>query len=268
MITSSRWPLSAAAVLLTVAFVVAPVRVVADSSGHRFRDQGEIVGSLSTAFAAAWAPGASGGSPGLDGLVDYWARYHLAKAVIAALLVAVLVALGRSLWQALAAGPDSRADRARLGLGAQLAAAYLAGLAAVTVLLANVQGMLAPRSSLMSMVPTASAPPGVRAAVARVTGGLAPGAATPADVQGVVDDFARYHAVFAIVGAIAAAVGLWCCLHWFRAGRDRRALGLSGRALGLTMLGYCAFLLVVVAANVSTARNPASALLASFAGGS
>ena len=57
MITSSRWPLSAAAVLLTVAFVVAPVRVVADSSGHRFRDQGEIVGSLSTAFAAAWAPG-------------------------------------------------------------------------------------------------------------------------------------------------------------------------------------------------------------------
>src|SRR5687768_3628962 len=99
--------LAALAAALGAAFVVAPATLAASGPGGGFADQRHLTEALRPAFVEYWRSGDRELSPALAGVVDYWLRYHVAKAVIAAVLLTVLVVLGTRLWTALlnVAGP-------------------------------------------------------------------------------------------------------------------------------------------------------------------
>src|SRR5690349_15918379 len=90
--------LSALAAALIVAFVAAPPVLAAGTAGGYDGERG-IIATFRAAVTGDWRAGGRDLTPGLDRIVDYWFRYHLAKAVIAALLLAVLIALASALWQ-------------------------------------------------------------------------------------------------------------------------------------------------------------------------
>lgn len=163
-------------------------------------------------------PGAFAHDGTLDRAADWWAAFHGTKALLAALLLAVLVVAARR----------TRGLPRGVVLG-------LAGLALVVVL-ANLQGMVAPVSSLLSMLPGDAA----RAVLASE--------GTP-EFAGLVDDFAAYHRAMAVLaGLTALALGAWAV-------RTRRWVP----AVAALVLG------VVTYANITTVADPAPALRAFLA---
>ncbi|NHA00531.1 hypothetical protein G5V59_12205 [Nocardioides sp. W3-2-3] len=163
-------------------------------------------------------PGAFAADGTLDRSADWWAAFHGTKAALAALLLVVLVA----------------ALRRSRGV-ARGAVVGLAGLALVVVL-ANLQGMVAPVSSLLSMLP------GDAARTVLATDGT-PGFA------GLVDDFATYHLAMVVLAGIAA-LGLAVV-----AVRTRRWVPATAAVV----------LLVVTYANITTVADPGPALRAFLA---
>ena len=144
--------LGALAVALGAAFVLAPGVLAATAPGGGYAGQKALIRALRTEFTEYWGSGRRAYPPELARLVDYWTRYHVAKAVIAALLLTVLVILGRRLWEALLrAGRLTPARGTALALSVALVAVLAVGSAAVVV--ANIQGAVAPFSSLISMLP-------------------------------------------------------------------------------------------------------------------
>lgn len=262
------------AVALGAAFVLAPGVLAASAPGGGYAGQGALVTALRTAFVGYWASGARDYPPALERLVDYWTRYHVAKAVTAALLLAVLAVLGARLWRALlGAGPLAPGRAAALALPAALVT-VLAVLALVLVVV-NVQGAVAPFASLISLLPLRAHDPQFTRTVAQVKHGLAgyPGAGgqAPPALQAMVSDFALYHAALAALAALVTVTlaGL-SAASWTRRARTgssqrrtRRTLGLAGASSALLALAVA----VVIAANLSTATHPAPALLAFFTGG-
>ncbi|MFJ9343142.1 hypothetical protein ACIRP0_28200 [Streptomyces sp. NPDC101733] len=262
--------LTALAAALIAAFVVAP-RTLAARSDAGYADQGGLVRALREAFVGYWGAGERGLSPGMRTVVDYWFRYHVAKGVIAAVLLAVLVALGVHLWKAFL-----RAEGLGAGTRTALASAGVLvpvlALCSSAVVLANVQGALAPLSSLVSMLPVDETDGPLAGALDQVRQGL--GASPPAGgrtlpaLDAMIGDFAHYHVVMAVSATIVALV-LVCLsvLSWkARAGTDpsdgraRRVWRAFGVASALSAL----LLFVVAAANTTTAADPAPALLAFF----
>ncbi|GAA0966321.1 hypothetical protein [Actinocorallia libanotica] len=263
------WALTALAAVLIAAFIAAPGVL----AGGGFAGERGLADALRGSFIGYWSSGDRDPSPGLEGVIDYWSRYHLAKGAIAALLLAVLVALGVVLWKAfLNAGGSGKGRKALVPAGLLVTALALVSLLAV---MANLQGAAAPFSSLLPMLTDGE--PG-----ARLTGVLdqirAQLAASP-DANGdvrpaldaMIDDFARYHAVMAVSAAVVAAalIGLSAVL-WRRfaaaepsGGRTRRVLGSFGALSAL----LAPAMIVVAAANTTTAADPVPALLAFFEGG-
>lgn len=163
-------------------------------------------------------PGAFAHDGTLDRSADWWAAFHGTKALLAALLLAVLVVAAR---------------RTRgLPRGAVVG---LAGLALVVVL-ANLQGLVAPVSSLLSMLPGDAA----RAVLASD--------GTP-EFAALVDDFATYHLAMVVLAGLAAlALGAVAV-------RSRRWVP-AVAALALVVVTY---------ANITTVADPAPALRAFLA---
>ncbi|WP_052852195.1 hypothetical protein [Streptomyces avicenniae] len=283
-LAAPRWPpgvsaraLAAAAGALVVAFVVAPGVLAAVGPGGGLAGGRGIGEAVREAFVGYWGTDGREFTPELEGVVAYWFRYHVAKAVIAGMLLAVLVALavpvGRAFLRADGLGAGRRAALA--GAGALVAG--LGALALVTVM-ANIQGALAPYSSLLPMLTEGTSDAELTGTLDQVTEQLrdAAGAAGPGHepspaVDAMIGDFAHYHAVMAVIAAVAAVVlvGLSVWL-WRRfAGtpapdrRKRRVLGSVGTLAVFLSLAV----LVVAVANTSTAADPAPALLAFFDGG-
>ncbi|WP_433335855.1 hypothetical protein [Spirillospora sp. CA-294931] len=252
--------------MLVGAFVVAP-RVLA---GGGFAGQGELVEALRVAFVGYWRTGGGELSPELASVSDYWFRYHVAKGVIAAILLGVLVVLGALVWRA-----HLRADALGAGKRAALASGgvVVTGLAvfALVVVMANIQGAVAPYSSLLPMLTDGATDAEVTGTLDQVRQGLAASAAggetTPA-LEVMISDFARYHAVMAVIAGVAAAgliafsVVLWKAFAG-RAGRARRLLG----SFGVLSVLLALVMVVVAVANATTAADPEPALAAFFAGG-
>jgi hypothetical protein len=259
--------LAALAVLLSLAFVVAP-HVLA---GATAAERDDLAGATRVAFTRYWQRGRADLEPGLQDLVDYWTRYHLAKAAIAAVLLAVLVALAALLWPAFVRIGPGRGG-AGLALAGSAAGVTLLALMDVAVVLANVQGMLAPLSSLMSLLPVGQRDGdfGVAAGQIRAELGSGDGAARPPALSVLIDEFGRYHAVLAVAAAllVIAFLGVGAVLTRARArtaasARRSRRLLLSLAVLsGLSAL----FMAVECVANVSVAADPAPALLLFFQG--
>ncbi|MFI0370509.1 hypothetical protein ACH35V_21800 [Actinomadura sp. 1N219] len=269
-----RVPGRALAVLtlaLAAAFVVAPGFLAGIGPGSAFTGEHDLVEALRTSFTGYWSSGDRDLSPTLEGVVDYWFRYHLAKAAIAALLLIVLVALGVRVWKTFA-----KADG--LGTGKNVALAStgvlitMLALFSLVAVMANLQGMVAPYASMLPML-TADAPD------AQLTGTLdqiklqlansldTDGHTAPA-LQLMTDDFARYHVAMAVIATIAAAALIaLSALLWRRftqtersARRTRRVLSSFGALSALLSLAG----IVVAVANITTATDPTPALLAFF----
>jgi hypothetical protein len=253
--------LSAIAAALVVAFVLAPAPL-AGLAGVDYAGERQVSAAAGQGFVEYWRSGDRDLSPGMQQVVGYWFRYHVAKAVIAALLLAVLIPLGVRVWTAFV-----RASRRRALLAAGGVLVTVLGLFAVVVVMANVRGSVAPFSSLMSMLPGSPATGGLGETLDQVRQGLGAGDDGRPALAVMVSDFARYHVVLAVTGALVTILALVLgVLAWTRraAGRSARRVV---RSYGVVAVAFSLIMALVVAANISTAADPAPALLAAFQGG-
>ncbi|MEV4641480.1 hypothetical protein AB0J80_29460 [Actinoplanes sp. NPDC049548] len=264
--------LAVVAAALAAAFVLAPPALVRSSSGAGFDDQRHLVEALRPAFAEYWRSGGRDLSPGMADVVDYWFRYHLVKALIAAIVLAVLGALSVLLWKAFL---RSGTAAGRAGLASAGVLVTILTLFSTAVLMANVQGMVAPFASLFPLLtdgPGAGTPPGTLEEVRQsLAGSLGGTGGTPPALDVMISDFARYHEAMAVVAAVVTAVlGGLSVLLWRRFAATRRSERRTRRLLGAYGVGSVVMPLVVavvVVANTTTAAHPAPALLAFFEGG-
>jgi len=266
--------LVALAVALVLAFVLAPGPLAASMSGGGFGDRSHLVEELSDSFVTYWSSGERNFSPDLQRIVDYWVRYHVVKALIAAMLLAVLTALGVLLWKAFL-----RADGLGAGRRAALAAAGVVvtalALVSVAAVMANIQGATAPFSSLLSMLPMDSSHGELADAVEQIRQHLADypndSDRTPPAVEVMVSDFAWYHVVIAVAAPTVAVVLIaMSAVSWRRFARtetpDRRTRRVF-RSFGVLWVFLSLAFIAVTVANISVAADPAPALLAFFKGG-
>ncbi|MET7402726.1 hypothetical protein ABZS66_55520 [Dactylosporangium sp. NPDC005572] len=258
-------PARAAAVLavvaaaLVAAFVIAPGPLAAAGSG------GDLDG-LRGSFAEYWAAGDRDLSPSLRRSVDYWLDYHLAKGAIAAALLVVLAALGVRLGRVYLRPGTLTAGRRAAVAGAAGFVTLLA-LFALVVVMANIQGAVAPFASLLPMLPG-----GVLAQPRQqLAGALHAGGDVSPALQAMIDDFGRYHVTMAVVASTVAAgfaaltVALWRRCR--RTPRDDRRARRVWVALGAAAALVSLATLAVAVANTTVAADPAPALLAFFEGG-
>ncbi|MEU5398256.1 hypothetical protein ABZ348_03005 [Streptomyces sp. NPDC005963] len=266
--------LSVLAVALAAAFVLAPRMLAASSAGNDLSDRDELSRAVREAFIVYWASGDREFSPELKTVVDYWFRYHVAKAVIAALLTIVLITLGVLLWKAFsrAGGPGASRSAALASSGVLVT---VLGLFSLAVVMANVQGAVAPFASLLPMLGVTSAHGKLGASLDEIREYLAgqPGTGdwTPPAIEVMISDFDRYHLAMAVLAAtvavvlIGASVLLWKKFAGTEPSDRRTRRVWASFAILSAVLSLC--VLVVAVANISTAADPAPALLAFFEGG-
>ncbi|GAA2158964.1 hypothetical protein FHX52_2294 [Humibacillus xanthopallidus] len=264
-----RWSwLPVAAAVLAVSVLVLPFRLAAIGPGGGYPSAAALGDAVTAGFVRFWSAGTGELPTGLAEAVDFWARFHLVKAVLAAALLAVLVALGPRVlarW----AGAQSVPQRLLAALVVVVHASV--AVLALLVVVANLQGAVAPLSSVLGLMAVTGSDTELAASIAEVRQTLAAGERTPA-LDALLADFTTYHVVMAWLGGVVT-VGLvvTAILLWRRRARlprtERRlrrlVLALAGAALVLA-----GFFGVVTAANVSTAARPAPALLGFFQGGS
>jgi hypothetical protein len=262
--------LVALATALAAGVVVAPPILAAGGSDGDLADRRRLVESLREAFVAYWRSGDRNLSPDLERVVDYWFRFHVAKAMIAAILLVVLVALGALLWQAFL-----RAGGLGLGRRAALASAgvlvTMLTLLSVAVVLANIQGAVAPLSSLLPMVTDGATDGELTSTLDQIRQRLAAGDRTTPALEMMIGDFARYHAAFAVIATIAAVAFISMSVVWWKkfsktGSSDRRARRVFGSFGVLSVLLSLAAIVSVVA-NMSAAADSPRVLLGFFEGG-
>ena len=259
---------------LAAAFVVAPPRLAASGPAGDLADHGHLVAAFRTAVVGYWRSGDRNYPPALHRVVDYWFRFHLIKGGIAALLLIVLGVLTVLLWRTFL-----RADGLRMGSRVALVstgtAAPILALFALAVVMANIQGALAPFASLMPMLmegtPDASLADTLAQARQQLAGSHRTSGYTPPALDAMVSDLGWYHAVLAVIAAVVVVtllgLSVMCWRSFARVGsadrRARRVLGCFGVGSALSSL----IVAVVLVANTGTATDPAPALLAFFNGG-
>jgi hypothetical protein len=257
---------AATAAALVVAFVMAPAALASTAATSDLAGEDRLIATFRSAFVGYWRSGNAGFGSELQRVVDYWFRYHVAKAVLSGALLVVLIALGVLSWQAFLRVGGLRA--AALAVSGVLATALaVVSLAAV---MANIHGMAAPFGSLLPMLfgsPTVGSLPGT---LAQVRQQLADGQNSPA-LGVILDDYVKFHAVMAVEGVIVVIVlVVLTVLLWRGFARTDRAERRSRRLLA----GYGVFvpllalvLAVIVVANATTAAHPLPGLESFFAGG-
>jgi hypothetical protein len=259
---------------LAVAFVVAPPRLAASGSASDLADRGQLGAAFRTAVVGYWRSGDRDYPPALQRVVDYWFRFHLVKGGIAALLLIVLGVLTVLLWRTyLRAGGLGTGSRAAL-VSAGTAVPMLA-LFALAVVMANIQGALAPFASLLPMLmegtPDASLADPLAQARQQLAGAHRTSGYTPPALDAMVSDFGWYHAVLAVIAVVVVVALLGLSVKFWhsfaRVGsadrRVRRVLGWFGAGSALASL----IVAVLLFANTGTAMDPAPALLGLFNGG-
>ncbi|MDK0517708.1 hypothetical protein [Streptomyces sp. ML-6] len=262
-----------AAVLLPAVFVV-PHMLAADGSEDGFADQRNLIDTVGEEFVRYWNSGDRMFSPGMERVVDYWFRFHVVKAVIAAVLLIVVVALGvllrKSFPRGGGAGP---ARRAAVATG-RVVVTVLALFSSVIVVV-NIQGAVAPFTSLLSMLPVGTRHGKLADTLdqvrQRLADSLTTGASPPPALDAMISDNSRYHVALAVTAAIVAVAlvalsgVLW--RRFLRTGpsgeHSRRALG----ACGVLTVALSLVVAVVAVANLSTASDSAQGLSVFFNGG-
>ena len=260
-------PVGVAAAALLAAVVLVPFPAASAWQGGGYRDLAALRDAVGSGLVRFWSTGGGQIGPDLGRAADFWARFHVVKAALAAALLAVLVVLLARAWRAAVHAAD-RGRRMRTALVGAVTAPL--AVLALLVLVANLQGAVAPLSSVLGVLPLAAPHGELAVTVAHVRRSLATGTRTPAqDV--LVHDFAVYHLSMAalgllvMIGLLVVAVVLWRRRAAVPATdrRWRRVLAFGAVAL-LVLAGLFA---VVAAANAGTAAHPVPALLGFFEGG-
>ncbi|GIH12998.1 hypothetical protein [Rugosimonospora africana] len=267
--------LTAIAAVLIGAFVVGPPALAARGPGGGFADEHHLTEAVRRAFVEYWRSGDRDFSPDLDRVVDYWFRFHVAKGVIAGILLIVLIALGALLWRAFVNAGGIGAARQVLLASAGVLVTMLA-LLSLAAVMANIQGAVAPFTSLMPMLTGGATDGPLADTLAQVRQQLSDsrsaGGRTPPAVGVMINDFTRYHVVMAVLAAMVVVVliGTSVALWWRRFVRttssDRRTRRVWG-SFGAFSVLLVLVVIVVGVANATTAADPAPALLALFNGG-
>jgi hypothetical protein len=263
--------LTALAVALVLAFVFAPPMLAANASESGLSDRRELVRTANGAFIEYWRSGDRAFTPGMQRLVDYWFRFHVAKAAITAVLLIVLIALCVLLWKAfLSAG--------RLGAGKAAAFASAGVLVTILVvvsvvaLVANVQGAVAPFTSVLTLLPVGTSRGRLGDTFQQVRQRLAEyrstGHQTSPALHMMIDDNVRYHVAVVVMASILAlvligtSVLLWKRFTGSSGRRTRRTLASFGTAAAVFSLLFAALAVV----NLTVADKPALALVNFFNG--
>ena len=260
--------LAAVAAVLAAAFVFAPPMLAATRSSGDISDEHHLIGAFHEAFVEYWRSGDRTFSPRLAGVVDYWFRYHVAKAAIAALLLIVLVVLGVLLWKAFLRTVGARRRTALASSGALVT---MLALFSLTTVMANVQGAVAPFASLLPMLTEDATEAQLAGTLEQVRQRLTDDDHTSPALQMMISDFARYHVAMVVIAAIVAvgfvalSVVLW---------KRFASTGASGRgsrrlpgSFGVLSVLWSLVVIVVALANTTTAADPTPALAAFFNGG-
>jgi len=255
--------LAAGAVALLLTVFLVPFRLASAWPGG-YPDINALSEQMSAAFVRYWHTAADSD---LAGPVDYWARFHILKAILAALLMVALVTLGARIWTAYSHAVRL-GRRLVLGVAGVVHAAVM--VLALLVLVANIQGAVAPLSSALGLMPLSNPDPALAGTLVQVRDALATGEHSVA-LDALVQDYARYHLTLAVVATgvtltlLAVAVRLW---------RQRARLAPSERRYrrvlltgAISMLLLTAFFAIITAANLTTVAHPAPALLGFFNGG-
>jgi hypothetical protein len=288
---------------LIVAFVYAPAALAANGSTQDLTDEAGLIATFRSAFVTYWATGGRAFQPGLQRVVDYWFRYHIAKGLLAAALLVVLIALGVLIWRAFLRAGGLRSTLLLASAGATTTALAVVSLATI---MANVHGAAAPFGSLLPMLfgdagastgaLTSTVDPG---SAASTGGSIVPGGSTGSTGSGgsggslaatldqvrqqltarqhspalevITRDYVRFHAVMAVEGTVVVALLALLSVilrrrftHTRRSERrTRRLLAAYGIFTPLLLVA----LAVIVAANATTAANPQPGLEGFFAGG-
>ncbi|MGL5912116.1 MAG: hypothetical protein ACRCZP_19085, partial [Phycicoccus sp.] len=198
---------------LVAATMLLPWPVAAWWAGTSWHGPDDLARAVGDGLVSDWTSSAvpGGGGSGLLEPSRFWGRFHLVKAVLAALLLGMAVTLTARCWSAPGAGSTRR--RTAAWRAADVASGGLAGLS-LLVMVANVQGAVAPLSSVISFLPTGPEDAAVVAAVGELQSDLAAGPRSPM-AETLVHDFSVYHAVMAGLGATTAVamaalvLGLW-----------------------------------------------------------
>lgn len=256
------------AVLLVAGFVLAPRALTGAGQAHEHT----LIAATTRAFTEYWRSGRRSYPPAFAGLVAYWCRYHLVKAAFAAALTIALCWLAHILWRSLLQAGRLRPATTTAAVASGSAVTALA-FGSVLVVMATIQGSLAPFSSLVSLLPIGHGDPALTESAGQIQLDLAEHQApphTPAPLGAIIGDFQRYHAVLAAQAAILAValIGL-SVLMWRRSNTAGRAVPRAKplqRLLATAFALLTAIVLVVGAASVSTALNPDPALRLFFGG--
>src|SRR4051794_34619846 len=91
---------AASAAALVVAFVMAPAPLASTRATTDLASEGRLIATFRSAFVGYWSAGNAGFDSDLQRIVDYWFRYHVAKAVLGGALLAVFIVLAVLSWQA------------------------------------------------------------------------------------------------------------------------------------------------------------------------
>jgi hypothetical protein len=261
----------ALAVLAALTAVLLPAIFLAPQSlaGGGFSSQRKLITDVNAAFVDYWSSGDKDFTPSMHRLVDYWFRFHLIKAVLAAVLLVVLIALGVLLWKAFLRVSDLGA-RAAFASGGVLAT--MLAFVSLVLVVANIQGTVAPFTSLLSMMPVGAPHGRLAGTLAQVRQQLVDyprtGHATSPALQMMISDNSRYHVAVAVMAAIlvvvfiGASVALW--KRFARTGRPMRPVlgsyGVASAFLSLVMV-------VLTVANLTNAGDSARGLTGFFGGG-
>jgi hypothetical protein len=237
------WALGAATVGFTAAAFLVPWHAASAITGVTWTGPHDLAGSVGHALAADWAsdvltPGDQASSA-LRDPTRFWRWFHIAKAMLA--LVVTHASRAR------------RTSPTRARRFAWLAVTAVGSLmAALDVLLvvANVQGAVAPLSSVLSFLPSSGGSPALVDAVTALDASIGSGHPTPA-AAAIVRDFAAYHAAAALLLALVAVLAGVATVRVTRTRRWGSAVLLAATT---------AILLVLTVANTGTAYAPSPAL--------
>ena len=178
--------------------------------------------------------------------------------------------LWRTLWRADGLGTVGRAVIVSAGMAVSVLALF-----ALAVVMANIQGALAPFASLLPLLVDDASDASLAGPLAQARQQLAAthrtGGFTPPALDAMVGDFAWYHAVMAVQVAVVVVVfvGLSVVMwrRFARAGSAERRARLVWGWFGVFSTLSSLMMAVVLVANTGTAMDPAPALLDLFNGG-
>lgn len=268
------------------AFVWLPRWVV----GGVTRDQGGLVTTTTNTFIDTWSHKNRPFSPQLDRLIVTWRDYHLLKALCAAIVVTLCFVIAGRLWgSALDRKPaiprSTKSDtssharlKEALRRGAPIVtlrtlsiASVAMGLFALLLVLANMQGVISPLASLVSLLPIGAGPDELGTTIHEINAALTHaevgGTPLPSALQTILDDFARYHLAMAIMSGILTIVA--CCLAvslWRHRLADDAIIQSRAprRAMALTCAAFAMLMALLSFANTTVAIDSLPALQAFF----